>query len=370
MKICFFGTYDPLFSQNKILMDGLRAAGHEVVEVAVPTPLTNINAQSHVGVKAVLSRLLHKCRIIPVALSKLSVIRSSDAVYVGYPGHFDVPLAWIFAKLAGKKLIFFPVINLFTVFTTNVDLFTSDSLKARLILMFEKIIYRLPDYLFADTPFQKKYMCEEFHLDEKKVSVLPIGADDTIYPYSGIQTDGQKVTVTYYGTFNPLHGVTYLVEAANILKNATNIHFVLVGKGPTWQDDYDKAQKYGLTNCEFVGSVNEKDANQYLRSADIFIGFLKDAPAVRQSIANKIFQGLAMGKAVVTVDTEVARSMFTDRENMYFIEANNAQSLADAIRNLATDQDLLQKIGKNGYTRFTDDFTPKKLAQTLVRTIH
>lgn len=369
MKICFFGTYDPLFSQNKILMDGLRGAGHEVVEVTVHTPLSDINTQTHVGIRAVLARLLHKGKIIPVAFSKISDIRSSDAIYVGYPGHFDVPIAWIFAKITHKKLVFFPIINLFTVFTSNVDLFTKDSLKAKLVLSFEKIIYRLPDFVFADTPFQKKYMCQEFHLDEKKVVVLPIGADDKIYAYSGIQTNGKQLTVTYYGTFNPVHGVSYLIEAANILKNHAGISFVLVGKGPTWQTDYDTAQRYNLKDVDFKGSVVEKDAFQYLRSADVFIGFLKDAPAVRQSIANKIYQGLAMGKAVVTVDSEVIRSMFTDKEDIYLIEANNAQSLANAILDLAQDTKLLRHISNNGHIRYQENYTPQKLAQTLVDAI-
>src|SRR5690606_15924792 len=88
MKVCWFGIYDPQYSRNKILIDGLREAGVEVVECNV----------SGVGIGKYIS-----------LIRKLKNLKGEyDVLYCAFPVHVSAILAYLFQD---KKIVvdaFFP----------------------------------------------------------------------------------------------------------------------------------------------------------------------------------------------------------------------------------------------------------------------
>lgn len=369
MKICYFGTYDRKFSKNTFIISALRKNGASVLEVNSDISVTALNTAQHFSLVHVTKRFLRKFKIVPVALKNIHEMRSCDAILVGYPGHFDIPFAYILAKLLKKPLFFDPTIILWTTFTENIKVFNKRSFMSRLLKLIETGIYKFPDIIFAETEYARHFFHENFRVPLEKLRVLYVGADDSIYKYSKKEKNNQDFNIIYYGLFIHIHGVDVIAEGAKILQDNKDIKFLFVGKGLLYEETKSFAEKNNLKNMLFFPHITENNALSLLQTADVFLGFLQDAPIVRRTIPNKVFQGLALGKAVITADTPSARSLFAHKENIYLVPPSNPHTFAKAVIELKQNSALREKIARNGYNLYKEKFTPKVIGKTLISAI-
>ena len=79
------------------------------------------------------------------------------------------------------------------------------------------------------------------------------------------------------------------------------------------------------------------------------------------TIQNKIYEGLAMGKPVLTGDGPAIRRQLRHGEEVFLCERANPQALAAAIQTLSADPDLRAKLAQSGSARFQADFTLAQL---------
>ncbi len=365
LQVCFYGAYDRDFTSNRLLIAGLRENGVRVVEVNANVKMTRLDRDEDMSWWKLMFRILRKYRLISETVKHIDDIKKSDVIYIGFPGHFEVLPAYIVAKIFRKKLIFNPLVIFYTGYVDDQGILKRDSFLAKVIKVAEGLVYSLPDVILADTPFQKEHICKDFGINPGKVDVLPIGADDKVYPYSPKTKEDGLLNIMYYGLYTPLHGIGHIVDAATILRGYSDIVFTMVGKGHTFEENYKKAQDRNLVNMKFYPDMMEDTALSTLAQGDIFLGFLQKHPTVDRVVPNKVYQGLALGKAVISADAKVIRSIFQDRKNIYLCEASSGKSLADAILDLRNNKSLTEKIAKNGYSLYKARFTPKMVGLTL-----
>lgn len=369
MKICFFGTYDKKYSSNKIILDGFKRNNIKVYEVNNDVRITALNNQKHLSILPLINRLLIKLSLIPKILKNLKKIKECDAIYIGYPGHIDILFAYPLAKILGKKLIFYPLIILWITFTEDINLFTKNSIYAKVLKVYEKFIYKLPDIIYADIPLQKKIFVEELGVKSEKIEEIPIGADDLIYKYSGIEKNIKDLKVVYYGLYSPLHGVEYILKAAKILKKYKDIKFLMVGNGQTFEKNYKFAKKENLKNVIFYTEATEENASLLLNSGHLFFGHASKSPTVYRTLPNKVYQGLALGKVVITVKTPATEGVFENLKDAYLFKPADSKSMAEGILMLRNNPGLVRKIARNGYGLFISRFTPAKISEKIVKDI-
>ncbi len=370
LAVCFFGTYDKTYTSNVMFKKALELNDVAVVEVNAHIPVTRLDKQADMSWKHLLRRLAAKYRTVPTAFRQWADIKKSDVIYVGYPGHFDVFFAWVVAKLAGKKLIFNPLLIIYTGFSEEQGILKKTSLMGWGMKTAESLVYRLCDRVFADTPLQETYFKKVFNLPAEKLRVLAIGADDEYYAYTPYTNKSEKIEVTYYGLYSPIHGVEHIIEAAHILKNDKDIKFTMVGnKGNTYQENYDRAQNLGLKNITFYDDLPLSEHPAIIKRADLFFGFLTHTPTVDRVIPNKIYQGLALGKIVVTSDAAVTRSVFSHDKNIILVKPNDSKALAEEILALKNNPAKRKKIADAGYKLFIEHYAPKAVGAELKRYI-
>lgn len=365
MNICFFGTYDNTYTSNKLILDGLRANGVKILEINAHTKVTRLDKKNEMNYFNLITRVFKKYRLITEIARNFKPFLKTDAIYVGYPGHFDVLLAWPLAKLFRKKLVFNPLLIFYTGFVEEQGILDRNSLMAKIIKFGETTVYNACDLVFADTPFQETYLLRDFRVNPKKLKVLPIGADDNYYKYTRYTNKSKKVRVVYYGLYSPIHGVEHLIEAARILRNEKDIEIVMVGNGNTFQENYDRAQKLKLKNITFYHNTPEDQHVPILQTADIFPGFLQKHPSVDRVIPNKVYQGLALGKVVLTADAPVIRSVFEHKKNIYTVKPSNARDIADAIMFLKNNPEKRYQIAQDSYKLYKEKFTSKAVGKAL-----
>ncbi|MBI4716143.1 MAG: hypothetical protein HY760_09460, partial [Nitrospirae bacterium] len=167
MRICYFGTYDRTRPRNRILMEGIRKSGVEVMERHF-SPWGGVEDKSQMG------RLRRLWAVVLFVwgylLLPLRYLRSSshDAVVVGYLGHFDMFLARPLASLRGKPLIFDAFLSLYNTVIEDRKLFRPGSLPARFLFWLDRTACRMADRVLLDTEAHIEYFVKTFRLPREK----------------------------------------------------------------------------------------------------------------------------------------------------------------------------------------------------------
>jgi glycosyltransferase involved in cell wall biosynthesis len=149
--------------------------------------------------------------------------------------------------------------------------------------------------------------------------------------------EGRKVIV-FSGSFRPWHGADLVVRAAPYVRSRVpEAFFLFVGDGPSWQTTKDLARELGVGgHCLFAGAVSYSDMPSVLRRAQVGV-----APYVPRRLSQmqlgfywsplKIFEYMATGIPVVTIDVpELAEVVRQGEEGLLFPEGD-AEALAGAL---------------------------------------
>ena len=175
LRIAYLGTYDPGYARNRVLIDGLRAAGAEVTEYAAPLDSALTAAQMTTAAGAgKLAGELARAHLSLLARHRRGV--SFDVVVVGYPGHLLVPFAWAMARYRRAVLVFDPLVSLFDTFAGDRALLAGDSPAGYLANLVDRVSFSLPDVVLADTRAHADYYRAALDVPATKLAVVPVGA--------------------------------------------------------------------------------------------------------------------------------------------------------------------------------------------------
>lgn len=368
-SICYFGVIDATYSSNQIFMEGLRANNVSVLEVMVNDPITDLNQRNQMSIVDLSKRLFKKLLIIPEVIKNLGRIRTVDAIFVGYPGHFNVPIAYLVSKLFSKLLVFYPVISISTTFTDDIGLISKKSLAVKLMMSFERLIYGLCDVVIADGSEQAKFLASSFDIPKEKLHSVYLGANDRLYRYKCARGATGEFIVVYYGLYSPIHGVEHVVHAAELCKKNHHIKFWFIGNGQTYNEIKKLAENLKTTNITFFPDIREPQALPLLEKADVFLGFMQDSPSVKRQVPNKVYQGLSLGKAVVTVDSPIMRKLLSHGNSVYLCKPADPKDLAHALITLEGNRALTREMGLQARRLFERQLTPRAVAKRIINII-
>jgi len=347
MNVCYFGSYDSNYPRNRIMIEGLERNGVNVFECRDDSPI-------QLRYLRLLWRYLH--------------INKHEVIIVGAQGHTNVPLAWLLAKIFKKKLIFDPFISLYDTAVFDRREIDEKSLKAKYFYYLDKWSCMLADIVIVDTNEHAKYFHNEFNVASNKINIVYIGASDSVFYPRERKKQNNKFIVEFHGTFIPLQGVQYIVQAAKILEKE-DVFFEIIGKGQTYNQVLELSKRLNVNNISFIGWVNYESIPEYIARADICLGIFGDTDKARRVIPNKAFEILAMKKPLVTGDSPAVREVLTNKENVLLCEMANPESLAEVILTLKKDDVLRNKIAENGYRLYKTQFCPRKIGKEMKRVI-
>jgi len=344
MRVCYFGSYNPKYSRNRIIIDGLKQNGVNVFECQDDSPIWSRYFK-------LLWEYLH--------------LEKHNVIIVGAQGHTSVLLAWLLAKIFRRKLVFDPFISLYDTAIFDRREVDKSSLKAKYYYYLDKWSCALADIIIVDTWEHLKYFHEEFGIKKEKFRRVFVSADDeAFYPIEAGKED-DKFKVLFYGTYIPLHGIEYIVKAAKLLENNEDIEFEILGSGQTYKDIMNLSKSLKIKNISFKNYWVDKDPQRYIGKADICLGIFGNTPKAKRGIPNKAFQAIAMKKALITGDSPAAREVFLNGENAILCEMANPKAIAEAIILLKEDKKLRKRIAENGYRLFKEKFTPQAIGKEV-----
>jgi len=367
MKVVYFGTYRADYSRNQILIAGLRSAGVEVSECheALWHGIEDrVNAASGGWVNpAFIARFL---RVYLRLLWRGLHLTPYDVLICGYPGHFDVFLARFLTWLRKRPLVWDVFMSIYLIALER-GLDHKSGLTTGFIRLAEKFALRLPDRLVQDTSQYVTWLNTVHGVSPERFWLVPTGADDRTFKPSGTRKNPKSVvfTVLYYGTFIANHRVPYIIEAARILQEEAHLQFELVGEGPEKPQCEQLVQKYNLKNVTFVPWMSQNELVARIVQSDVCLGAFGKTPQSLMTVQNKIYEGLAMARPVVSGDSPAVRATLQHGSHIWLCDRDHPESLAQAILTLRAKPELSQQIAENGYTLFCARYAVKALGESL-----
>jgi glycosyltransferase involved in cell wall biosynthesis len=342
VRVLYFGTYERDYPRNAQVISALRGAGVEVIERHAPVwekSRDNWGARSGAGLRLMLAeaRLWWPPR------------GEYDIVMVGYPGHFDMPRA---RRAAGERpLVFNPLVSLHDTMVGDRARYSSRSFAARVLAAVDRKALRLADLIVADTRANGEFLAELGEIPRSKIEVCFVGAEDRLF-HAGWRPD-DPFRVLFVGKLIPLHGLETILEAARL---APEIPFRVVGSGQL-RHLLDKRPD----NVEWVPWVNYEELPRELWGAGVALGIFGTSDKARRVIPNKAYQALATGAPLITGDTPAARELLADERDALLVPPGDPAALAGAIRRVAGDHDLAQRLSEGGHRTYVEQASEEVL---------
>lgn len=227
---------------------------------------------------------------------------------------------------------------------------------------------KLPDLLLSDTNEHKKLFSTKYHLAPEKIHCIPVGADDDIFiPQNSQAAQEASCSVLFYAKCVQMHGFDVIYQAAlGIGAHYPDIHFRFIGSGVPFDIVRNDASMKQLPHISFMDSMPLSNLLAYMNHTDILLGIFGVTEKAYRVIPNKVIQGLAMKKPVITMDSPAIHELFEPHVHLFTCEAGNPQALADSIIELYQNINLRQKLASNGYQLFKEKLTPRVLGGLLL----
>ncbi len=365
LSLAYFGTYDPTYPRNAVMLAGLRAGGVRVHEFNAP--LAHALSAAEMATAAGAGRVA-----ADVAKAHLELLLQHrrglkiDVIVVGYPGHLAMPLAAALAALRGALLVFDPLVSLADTFAGDRGLFDAESPAAAAAAAIDGRAFRLADLVLADTSAHAAFYEQQFGVPAGKLAVVPVGA----LPVAGAGGAARRIkardplTVFMYGKWSPLHGAETVLAAAAELR-AEPFRFVLAGEGQISAALRGLAAEQGLANVEWLGLLDHQELRARSLAADVCLGVFGGSAKAARVVPNKVVDALAAGRPVVTMDSPAARELLADGKTALLVPPLDSTALAAALRRLR-DRRLRDRLGAAALELYRRRLTPAAVADSLL----
>jgi glycosyltransferase involved in cell wall biosynthesis len=259
-----------------------------------------------------------------------------DAVVVGYPGHLDLPAARRAAR--GRPVVFNPLVSLSDTLVDDRRRFRPGSAPARALRALDRAALRRAHLIVADTQAHAAFLAELAGLPAERLAVCFVGAEDRLFRPGWRLPD--ELSCLFVGKLIPLHGLDTILGAARI---APELRFRIVGSG-----QLDALLRGAPPNVERAGWIDYEQLPAEYHGAGCALGIFGTSGKALRVIPNKAFQALACGTPLVTADTPAARELLVHGESALLVRPGDAEALAAALRKLAGEAGLAERLSTSG----------------------
>ena len=269
----------------------------------------------------------------------------------------------IAAKRAGVK-------NINCLITGGGYTFISRSVKARILGLIVRNLYRIGLSDASHVIFQNKDDLEEFcskHLVSKKKCSYVNG--------SGVNTEQFKpVPIPSEPTFFMLSRLLkskgvgeYLEAARTVKKQYPHVKFKLLGKYEyIMQDAMDKDYVESFIKDGTIERFEETDdVRPYYEMSSVYV-----LPSYREGTPRTVLEAMAMGRPIITTDTQGCRETVKEGVNGFLVPIKNSDALAKKMIWFIEHPEDVMKMGQKSYQYVLEKFDVNKVNADMIRNMN
>jgi colanic acid biosynthesis glycosyl transferase WcaI len=145
--------------------------------------------------------------------------------------------------------------------------------------------------------------------------------------------------ISYAGNLGIKQGLEVLLEAAALLRERKDLHFLIGGAGSARMHLEEKVKTQALTNVRFLGVLPEEEHTALLCASDVCVITQRHGTGTA-FLPSKLLKILALGRAVVT-NAEPGSALYTAIESGGFgmaVASEDAGVMARAITSMLKDE--------------------------------
>jgi len=239
----------------------------------------------------------------------------------------------------------------------------------KILLWLEKTIYRNCSSLIALSPGQADGI-RAVLTEEKPITVIPNSCDiDLFMPDidgSAIRQRmgwGDKLVLLHAGAMGKVNGLDFVIDAAERLKDHSDIIFVLIGDGNQKSSLESKVKELGLTNVEILSSVPKRELSDFYAAANIGLVIIGNFPIIEHNSANKFFDSLSAGKPVLLNYSGWQRKILEDNEAGFGCDLCNLDQFVEKVLYLNSHSRQVEQMGQNARRVAVKNFNRDELAK-------
>ncbi len=173
--------------------------------------------------------------------------------------------------------------------------------------------------------------------------------------------------VMYAGNIGAAQDFPTILAAAELLKDASEIHWVVLGEGRMRAWVADEVRRRGLqASVHLLGHRPPERMARYFAHADVLLATLRREPIFAYTIPSKIQSYIACGKPVIAALEGEGGRVIREAGAGWVVPPENAQALADAVRAASRfAKPELEAMGNRGEAWFREHFEREKLLSRL-----
>jgi glycosyltransferase involved in cell wall biosynthesis len=186
-------------------------------------------------------------------------------------------------------------------------------------------------------------------------------------PISELAAD-PRLRLVYIGSLSPTRGCRLMID---VMERLAPDEAVLILGGsftsPELEVDVKRRLAAGLADrVHLLGRVPPPELPRYLAAAEVV--WMPSLPSVQYSKPNvetKIYEGMAVGLAVLTSDM-AGRREFVDREQVGIAVPPTVEGHVEGVRRLLAERDEVRRMGERGYAAVRERYSWEAVEGDLV----
>lgn len=296
-------------------------------------------------------------------------VRDVDVAWGTSPPIFQGISAWLLAKL--KRVPFlFEVRDLWPAFAVDMGVLRNPALVWAAEWL-ECFLYHHADHIIVNSPAYADHVHSK-GVQADRVTLVPNGVETSMFDPDA---DGTAVrrefglngrfVVLYAGAHGPANDLGIVLQAADRLRERTDIVFVLVGDGKEKSSLVRQAEEMALPNVVFIPAKPKVRMPEFLAAADAGLAVLKDIPMFTTTYPNKVFDYMAAGRPTILVIDGVIRKVVESAGGGVFVPPGDPVALAEAVCDLAADPERCQRMGRSARAYVEAHFERVQQAEKL-----
>jgi glycosyltransferase involved in cell wall biosynthesis len=233
-----------------------------------------------------------------------------------------------------------------------------------------RFIYRSTDLILVQSRAFKEKICNLAPAAD--IIYYPNSVDDSFTVPVGEEPpmlDGlcNGFSILFAGNIGAAQGVSVIVEAASLLKDHTDIHFIVLGDGSSREWMLNEVRLRGLSRLHLPGRFPVEKMPAFMQNASALLVTLSDQPIFSLTVPNKVQAYMAAGRPIIAcINGEGARLVLEAKAGLAS-PAGDARALADTVLKLySLAPEKREQMGFNGRAYYKEHFNHDQLVDQLI----
>jgi len=292
-----------------------------------------------------------------------------DIIYATSPPIFAGLTGAIISKISGAKFVL-EVRDIWPDAAVDAGKIEKNSFYYRAGQRIEQMLYKMADKIIPVTERSEEIISNRG--GKGKTDVIYNGVDlehfyQRKHPGNEIDEpyDPTQFRIGYVGSLGVIHDLQTFVKAAKLLENDPEYEFIIVGDGGARNKLVHCLEELKPENVTWVGLKNHSKVPAYISSFNVAVNPVYNAKIFESIITVKFYEYLACQVPVISLANGLLKEEGNNSGAVITIEPENPEKLAETIRYLKSNRDVLEAMRKQTLSYIGKTYSREEQAKKL-----